>query len=139
MIAIFFYLLFFSILGIAAYVYLRQLQDKHIPKNKYDEAWDNAFQYKQSIAKNKKIETITVVFLIILVISYVISLVLSLFFWGALYSLGVPYHDFRETTWVVIVTSFILFLYIILFSFVLFLIWIFLSTVFQFLTISRKS
>ena len=138
MMTLFFYVLFFSTLGIVVYIYLRELQDqdKHITKNKYDAASDDAFRYKRSIAKKQKIRTFV---LVTLVISYIISIILSLVFWGMLCSFGLPCDTFRESfTWLVISSSLIVFIYIILFLVFLFLIWLFLSTVFSFLTTSRK-
>ena len=42
-----FFLLLISILGTVVYIYLRQEQDKFaIPKDKYDEAWNEAFSEK---------------------------------------------------------------------------------------------
>ena len=44
--AVLFFLLTFIALGTAIYVYLRKEQDKFIPKDKYDEAWNKVFRNK---------------------------------------------------------------------------------------------
>jgi len=128
MLPIFFYLLTFTVLGTAGYVYLRQLQDKVIPKDKYDEAWNEVFRRKRSITKSRKITKI--VFLAI----PVACLILMSFFWQTTCLFGAP-CSWWEFTWIMIMVSLPV---IIPFLVVIFSIWLCIAT-FQFFTTSKKS